>query len=329
MKIAFIYGGQGSQVEGMGYDLYIKHPFIKTFYDSIEADFPLKELSFHGGLDTISKTEYTQPIMLAFQIATTKVLKSYGIKPDIVLGLSLGEYSGLYAAGVLKEEELIKIIQYRGREMSRAAKGLESKMLAIFSDDIERIDEICKRNSSSNSFVQISNINTRGQIVVSGWADLVSKVEEELKGEGYRTMELNTSGPFHTSYMDQVSVKLKKYFKSIEFKSPNVPIIHNLSGDFNKGGDIKEIMSKQVNNTVLFKKSLEKLMEQNPDLIIEIGHKNTIKGLMKRIDTKAKVLSINTVQSIEELVREVEHSGKQESSPSYWSIKGHRKSYSH
>lgn len=306
MKIAFVYGGQGSQVEGMGYDLYIEYPFIKEFYNSIKINFPLKELSFNGDLDTISKTEYTQPIMLAFQIAVTKVLEFHGIKPDIVLGLSLGEYSGLYAAEVLKEGELIKTIQYRSREMKKAGEGLDSKMLAVFSHDVEYIDKLCKKNSNSNNFVQISNINTKGQIVISGHEDLVSKVGEKLKDEGYKTMELNTSGPFHTSYMDKVSLNLKDYFNDIEFKKPSIPIIYNLYGDFREGECIKDIMSKQVNHPVLFKNSLEKLLEQNPDLIIEIGYKNTIKGFIKRIDKKAKVLSINTVQSIEELIKEVE-----------------------
>ena len=310
MKIAFAYGGQGSQVEKMGLDLYIEYPFIKEYYDSIDLDFPLKELSFRGDIDTVSKTEYTQPIMLAFQIAVTKVLKFYGIKPDIALGLSLGEYSALYAAEVLGEEELLKIIQYRSREMSKASKDLDSKMLAIFSDDVKRIDELCREISTFDKFVQISNINTKGQIVISGDGQLVSEAGEILKDEGYKAMELNTGGPFHTSYMDEVSTKLGKHFEDIEFKSPQIPIIYNLYGDFKEDGDIKNIMTWQVNNTVLFKESLRRLVEWNPDLIIEIGYKNTIKGLLKRIDREAKVLSVNTVQSIEELVGEVGNNGE-------------------
>lgn len=310
MKIAFIYGGQGSQVEGMGKDLYLEYPFIKQFYDSIELDFPLKELSFNGDLDTISKTEYTQPIMLAFQIAVTKVLEFHGIKPEIVLGLSLGEYSGLYAAGVLDEKELLQIIQYRSKEMAKASEKLDSKMLAIFSDKIEKIEELCKTYSTHNSFAGVSNINTKGQIVISGEASVVSKIGEALKSERFKFVELNTSGPFHTSYMDKVSVNLKGYFQNIEFKTPQLPIIHNLYGDFKKNVDIKETMSKQVNNPVLFKNSIERLLEKDPDLIVEIGYGDTIKGLVRRINKKYKVISISTVESIEELVREVENNGE-------------------
>jgi len=141
MKIAFIYGGQGSQVEGMGKDLYESYSYVQDFYDAIKLDFPLKELAFQGDLATISKTEYTQGILLAFQIAATKVLAEHGIKANIAMGLSLGEYAALYAADSLDETTLLKIIEFRSREMAQAAQALDSKMLAVFSDDLEVLEE--------------------------------------------------------------------------------------------------------------------------------------------------------------------------------------------
>lgn len=310
MKIAFIYGGQGSQVEAMGKDLYEKYSFVKDFYDSIDLDFSIKEMSFQGDLDLISKTEYTQAIMLAFQIAATKVLEFHGIKPDILMGLSLGEYGALYAAEVLDENTLLEIIQYRSKEMAKASKELDSKMLAIFSEDMKRIKELCKTYSTSKDFVEISNINTKGQIVISGNKDIIDKIAEDLKDEKYKFMELNTSGPFHTSYMDQVSEKLKKYFENINFKTSQIPIIHNLYGAFKENLDIKETMSKQVNNPVLFKDSIEELLLEEPNLIVEIGHGNVIRGLVRRIDKKYRPVSINTVESIEKLIEEIEKHGK-------------------
>lgn len=310
MKVAFIYGGQGSQVEEMGKDLYEEYNFIKSFYDSIEPDFPLKDLSFRGDLETISKTRYTQPILLAFQMAVTKVLKHYGIKPDIAFGLSLGEYSALHAAGVLGEEDLFQIIQYRAKEMDRASKGLDSKMLAVFTDDIEGLEELCKKYSGEGISAQVSNINTKGQIVISGDSNIVTDISGELKKLGYRFIELNTSGPFHTSYMDGVSEKLEKYFSGIEFNEPKLPIIHNFYGGFKENVDIKEAMWKQVNHPVLFKSSIEELLEEDPDLIIEIGYGNVIKGLVRRVDRKVEVKPVNTVESIEKLVKEVLGDGR-------------------
>ena len=329
MKIVYIYGGQGSQVEGMGQDLYAEYPFIRDYYKSLEADFPLKKLSFQGDLKTFSQTEYTQSLMLVFQISITKVLASYGIKPDIVLGLSLGEYSALYASGVLNEDELLKVIEYRSREMAQVSKRLDSKMLAVFSDDLIGIKNICKSYSNKTDFVQVSNINTKGQIVISGDKDLVNKVNKHLKNDGFKVKELNTSGPFHTSYMGDVSVKLKEFFNNMEFRTPKIPIIYNLKGDFDSDGDIKDIMAKQVSNPVLFKNCLERLLAQDVDLIIEIGHKNTIKGLVKRMAKDERVLSINNVESIKKLVKEVALDEKEKGGTNYWGIKRYRKGYSH
>ena len=362
MKIAFIYGGQGSQVEGMGRDLYESYPFVQDFYDSIQLDFPLKELAFQGDLETISKTEYTQGILLAFQIAATKVLAEYGIRPNIAMGLSLGEYAALYAADSLDDTTLLKIIEFRSRQMAKAAQALDSKMLAVFSDDLEGLEELCKVHSKREARVEVSNINTKGQIVLSGDAQVIKKIGEALKSQGYKFKELNTSGPFHTSYMDPVEKSLMNLFQTIEFKTPQIPIIHNLYGrlqenihgqdsdlqnpeheeldnqeqDNQEQGnqeqgnqeqdnqeqdnqeqnkqekdkqekqprfDLKETMAKQVNHPVLFKSSLEELLEQKPDLILEIGYSNVIKGLMKRIDKSVKVISINTVESIEEFIQ--------------------------
>lgn len=309
MKIGFVYGGQGSQVHAMGKDLYLEYSFIKDFYDSLEGDFSIKDMSFHGDIETISKTQYTQPILLAFQIAMTKVLDHHGINPDIVMGLSLGEYGALYGSGVLDEKDAIDIIQFRSKEMTKAAEAIDSKMLAVLSDDIEMIRNLCQEYRTSRNFAQISNINTRGQIVISGESSVVSKVQEVLKEMKYRTIELNTSGPFHTAYMDEVAKNLSDYFTDIDFKNPKIPIIYNYSGDFKKNKDIKTLMSKQVNNTVQFKLSLERLIDEKPDLIIEIGHKNVIKGFMKKLDKDMKLIGVNDLESVNELIREVERYG--------------------
>ena len=389
MKIAFIYGGQGSQVEGMGQDLYETYPFIQAFYDSVQLSFPLKDLSFKGDLMTISKTEYTQAILLAFQIAATKVLAFHGITATIAMGLSLGEYAALYAAGVLDEKTLLETIEYRSQAMAKAAEALDSKMLAVFSDDLKRLEELCQTYSVDDARVEVSNINTKGQIVLSGDAKVIQAIGDKLKTEGYKFKELNTSGPFHTSYMDSVAKSLADRFEGMDFKEPRIPIIHNLDGKLhenlsdqnpdiedldmeapdiegsdregrnskdqaleygdgeNHGTqdrmnqdknnqdennqdennqdennqdknnqdknnqfiqdnftclDIKETMAKQVNHPVLFKASLEELLKQKPDLILEIGYGNVIKGLMKRIDKSVPVVSINSVESIGELI---------------------------
>ena len=149
MKIAFLYGGQGSQVEGMGSDLYEEYPIAKKFYDEIDLDFPLKDISFNGSKELIDKTEYTQSIMVAFQIAVTKILESNNITPSITAGLSLGEFSALYPSNVLEAKELLELVRYRSLKMERVSEKIYSSMIAVFSDDIDfavkEVDKVSNR----------------------------------------------------------------------------------------------------------------------------------------------------------------------------------------
>ena len=130
-KVCFLYAGQGSQKVGMGADIYEAYPTFKKVIDGIELDFDLKELVFHGEESELSKTRYTQPSMSAFAAGVTEILKENGIVPDGALGLSLGEYGALYAAGVFDISEYIPLTAFRGRAMEEAAKGKNTVMSAV------------------------------------------------------------------------------------------------------------------------------------------------------------------------------------------------------
>lgn len=309
MKIAFIYNGQGSQVENLGKDIYDKYEYVKDFYNSIDISFDLKDYSFNKSLEEISKTRYTQAILLAYQISVTDILKKNNIYPSYALGLSLGEYSALYASEVLTKEDSLKIIDYRSKYMSDVEKEIDSSMLAIFTEDIKKIEAICKVLTKDNKKIEISNINTVGQIVVSGNKTLIEEIRTYLKIEKIKSIRLNTSGPFHTSYMNEVEDKLYNLFKNIEFKSEKVPVIYNYTANF-LDDDIKKIMSRQVSNTVLFKDSLEKLLNEDIDLVIEIGYGNIIKNFLKKIDRKVQVLTCSSLLEIENTIRKVKEYDK-------------------
>lgn len=138
MKIGFLYGGQGSQQAGMGKDLYENYDYIKEFYDSINLDFDIKDYSFNKDLEIISETKYTQPIMVSFQIAVTKILNNLGINPSFVAGLSIGEYSALVASGVLKDIDAIEIANIRGKSMTKASSGINTGMVAVMGLEKEK-----------------------------------------------------------------------------------------------------------------------------------------------------------------------------------------------
>lgn len=304
MKIAFLYGGQGSQVEGMGLDFYEKDPVVREFYDSLDFDFDLKSLSFHGSLEEISKTKITQGVLLAHQIAVTDFLKENGISPTISLGLSLGEYGALYGAGKISRKKVMEIIKFRSKEMAEREKIVSSSMAAVISDDVKFLEEILKSVNTEEKFAEISGYNTRKQLVISGEEKSLEKAMKKLKEERIRTIPLNTSGPFHTSYMKPVEEKLKDFLKDDSFLETEIPVYSNYTGKVENGNWV-ENLSKQVSHRVQLKDSLEDLLSKDYDYILEIGYQEVMTGFVKRIDRKREVISLSNLESVENFIKRI------------------------
>ena len=311
MKICFLYGGQGSQKTGMGKDLYENYPVFKEFYDSSSTDFDLKDYSFNQSDEEISKTQYTQPLMVAFQIGITKILKDKGIVSDIVGGLSIGEYSALYTSGVITDKDAILIAEKRGIAMSKSS-DVSCKMMAIVGAPVDLVRDICEKVSEKTGYdVQISNLNCPGQIVIAGEANAIDEVVSILKENKIRKIiQLNVSGAFHTSYMQNASVELENIFKDIEFSIPKIDLGLNVDGkiyDVNKytKDDIKNIMVKQVKSTVYFEEELRNMISNGVDIFVEIGFSSVIKGFLKKIDSEKKVYEVYSVETLENFVNEM------------------------
>lgn len=303
MKIAFLYGGQGSQVEKMSLNLYENYPYVKVFYDSLNMDFDLKDLSFNGNLEEISKTKYTQGILLAHQIAVTDILRENNIVPDITLGLSLGEYGALYGADILDRDEAMDLIAFRSREMAKIENHIDSAMAAVMTDDVEKIEKVLDSINTDDERVEISGINTKRQITISGEKDMVEKAIELLREERIRSIKLNTSGPFHTSYMAPVEEKLADYLKDVKFKKSNIKVYSNYTGEI-ENDNWEYLLSKQVSHTVRLKDALLDLVSKNYDLIIEIGYKETMKNFLNRLDKNVEVISLSDLDSIEKFLKD-------------------------
>lgn len=311
MKICFLYGGQGSQKTGMGKDLYENYPVFKEFYDSLSTNFDLKDYSFNQSDEEISKTQYTQPLMVAFQIGITKILKDKGIVSDIVGGLSIGEYSALYTSGVITDKDAILIAEKRGIAMSKSS-DVSCKMMAIVGAPVDLVRDICEKVSEKTGYdVQISNLNCPGQIVMAGEANAIDEVVSILKENKIRKIiQLNVSGAFHTSYMQNASVELENIFKDIEFSIPKIDLGLNVDGkiyDVNKytKDDIKNIMVKQVKSTVYFEEELRNMISNGVDIFVEIGFSSVIKGFLKKIDSEKKVYEVYSVETLENFVNEM------------------------
>lgn len=189
--------------------------------------------------------------------------------------------------------------------MQELSEKIESSMIAVFTDDVGYLEDLCLSVSSGKDLVQVTNINTRSQIVISGEKSRINKARKILDRDKMRYVALNTSGPFHTDYMAPVAEDLYSYMSGLEFKKPGLDIIHNLYGEKREVEDIKRVLADQVASRVLFKQTLENILKEDFDLIIEIGYKGVIKGFMRRLDRKTKLHSINSVKSIEKLLEEV------------------------
>lgn len=317
MKLGFIYAGQGSQKVGMGQDLYEKYPVFRETLDlASEAvkdvtDFDVKECCFEGPMEKLSQTRYTQPCMVAFAVGVTKLLREKNIRPEYACGLSLGEYSALFAADVLDEKEVLNLVAYRGKVMQEAVSGREVKMCAVLMMDRETIKGCCHRATEAfateDLIAQVANYNCPGQIVISGDAKAIDLACEYLKEAGAkRVIPLNVSGPFHTSLMKPAGDKLRERLSTVSFREQTCTVIFNATGKpMASNEDYVSMLEKQVQSSVYLEDSIKYMEEQGVDVIIEIGPGNATGKFVKKTSPQMTVYSIDSVADLEQVIEEL------------------------
>lgn len=309
MRTAFLYAGQGSQRVGMGLDFYTEYPEYRAFADSLKLPFDVKKIMHEGPLEELSKTEYTQASMATFAAGVTLLLKSRGITPDAAMGLSLGEYGALQAAGVFDAEEYVALTAFRGRVMAEAANGLSCSMSAILGAETSVVEAACE-GYNGPGYVTVANYNCPGQIVICGDEEAVASVEAVLKEQGAkRCIRLNVSGPFHTKFMKPAGEKLREYFTGIPFGKAQIPVLLNVTGDYLKEDDsVQELLIRQVQSSVRLEAQLRRLLAGGFERFIEIGPGNTMAGFLKKtakaMGTEVTVVSIDKVEDFKNLVGE-------------------------
>ena len=313
-KTAFLYAGQGSQHKGMGKDLYEKYPEFREVFDNADVDFDLKEVCFEDSQNEIGLTRYTQPCMVAFACGMTKILQNKGIKPDILAGLSLGEYSALNAAGVWDEKETIKLARFRGNAMTRSAKGVESSMCAVMGLDRDALEDCTKKVSDSGQgIVSICNDNCPGQIVIGGEKKAVEACAELAKEKGAkRCVPLNVSGPFHTAFMKEAGDELEEYFKKIEFRDEQIPVVFNLTGKEKSSDEtVQSLLKGQVQNGVKMTQTLNYMLDKGVKRFVEIGPGKALTGFVKRCAkekgiTDIECVTLETCEDVESFIMSIQ-----------------------
>lgn len=304
MKTAFLFPGQGAQKCGMGESFAKYDEAAKKVYENASRllDLDMEELVFTEN-KKLDMTEYTQAAMVTTGIAMLKVIEKTALKADVCAGLSLGEYEALYLAGAISEEDAIVLARHRGKLMPEAVPLGVGTMAAVLNLDAAVIEDCLKDIEN----VWIANYNCPGQIVISGTVAAVEKAGEKLKEAGAkRVLPLNVSGPFHSGLLKPAGDKLYEYLKNVEIKKPTIPYVANYTAEFvYDDKDIKELLRKQVFGSVRFEQSIRNMLKEGVDTFIEIGPGKVLGGFVKKIDKEAKVYSIETVEDMNNVIKEL------------------------
>lgn len=302
-KTAFLFAGQGAQYLGMARDLYEQYDVVKaTFEEASQVLGYDVRILIDQYEEKLNQTRYTQPAILTTSLAIYRLLAEKGIRPDIVAGLSLGEYSALVAAGALDFKTAVALVAKRGAFMEEAAPAGSGKMVAVLNADVGLIEEACQ-TASQLGVVSPANYNTPGQIVIGGDVVAVDKAVELLREAGVkRLIPLNVSGPFHTALLKQASEQLAQVLAETEFADFKLPLVGNTEADIMETGRIKELLTRQVMEPVRFYDSIAKMREAGVTEFIEIGPGKVLSGFMKKIDKTAVVHSVESVETLTALL---------------------------
>ena len=288
MKIdtsALVFPGQGSQKVGMGKDLYDNYAVAKDVFLRVDdaLEFKLSEIIFGDNQEELNLTSNAQPAIMTTSIAYFEVLKKLEIidinNVKFMAGHSLGEYSALCAAGVLTLEDTAKLLKLRGQYMMQACIENKGSMAALIGADYnlaKRIADDC------NCFV--GNSNSPAQIVLSGDTSSIEKACEVAKAQGVkRAVILPVSGAFHSPLMQSASDKMFEIINNTKFAMPDVNVISNLTAnEYTNADEIKDLLIKQITNTVKWQESVVYMHEKGANKFIEVGFGNVLTGLIKK-----------------------------------------------
>ncbi len=304
MKTAFLFSGQGAQTIGMGKELCENFAVASDTFDAASAaiGIDMKAMIFDGDSETLMITENTQPAILTMSIAAYRVVESMGFRPDVVAGLSLGEYSAHVAAKSMDFEDAVRLVKKRGKYMQEEVPVGVGAMAAILALDADAVYAICK-DASAKGIVEPANFNCPGQITVAGEKDAVAYACELAKERGAkRAVMLPVSAPFHCSMLKGAGEKLEKELNNVPVSDLAVPLITNVTADYVKSKEeIKDLLVRQVSSSVLFEKSLRRMLADGVDTFVEIGPGKTLCGFVKKITKDANVYHVEDMQSLEEM----------------------------
>lgn len=309
MKTAFLFPGQGAQTVGMGADIAQAYPAAADVFEKANAvvGFDLRQVCFQGPAETLNTTTLSQPAIFVTSAAILAALQSEGptaaLKPDVTAGLSLGEYTALYAAGLISLEDGLRLVKRRGEAMQAAADATDGGMVSIMGLDEETVHRLC-HDAAEGELLAPVNLNCPGQIVVSGAVGACERAAQRAPQYGaIKAIRLEVAGAFHTSMMSGAAEALREALSHCRIGAPGTPrTLANIDADYYAtAAAVADGLARQLTSPILWQRCMERLLADGVEQFYEIGPGRVLTGLMKRIDRKACIVNVSRLDSLRSL----------------------------
>lgn len=300
MKLAFCFPGQGSQDVGMGLAFAERFPEARAVYDeAAEAvGFDVARLCFEGPIEELTKTELQQPALVATSLACLRAVETRGVRPDYVIGHSVGEYSALAASGAMTDRDAVALVHARGAATAEAARNHPGAMAAVLGLEDAVVEELCADVGN----VWPANYNCPGQLVVSGETTAVDRVLEKAADRGARrTVKLRISGAFHSPLVAGAVERLRPAVEAVGWKDPSPPFMSTVTAKLEPAERIAAILLDQLTGPVRFTHAVRELVAEGVGTFVEIGPGQVLSGLLRRCDRSLRTVSVGDPEGLVKL----------------------------
>ena len=302
-KTVLLFAGQGAQFVGMGRDIAETFPAAREVFETADRVLgrEISKLCFEGPEADLNSTENAQPAVLAVGLACLRALEGRSRRPEAVAaaGLSLGEYGAHVAAGSIGTEDALRLVGRRGELMQAASEARPGGMACVLGLEREAVEAAC-REAASVGLVAVANLNSPGQVVISGEHEAVARAGEKAKAAGAkRVIPLQVSGAFHTPLMQPAADGLAEALAKVEIRRGRIPVIANATAaEVWEPDETRRTLLDQLTRPVLFEASIRRLVDGGVTRFIELGPGKVLAGLVKRIAREAETVSLGTAEAL-------------------------------